>query len=87
MAKRGRPPTVGGLKMVRAALSKERSRLAGELAKIDRALAALGGSGRGPGRPPGSGKRRGRKPGPKPGRPPAKRGPGRPPKAEAQTTA
>lgn len=93
MARRGRPPAAGGLKTARQALSKERARLAGELAKIDRALAALGGGG--PGRP--RGKRRGRKPGPKPGRrpgrpamkrgpgrPPKKRGPGRPPKAVVQ---
>lgn len=97
MARLGRPPTAGGLKTVQAALLKERGRLAGELGRIDAALAALGGGGRGPGRPPGSGRKRGRKPGRKPGRPamkrgpgrpPKKRGPGRPPKAEAtQATA
>ena len=97
MAKRGRPPAVGGVKAAKVALSKERARLAGELRMIDAALAALGGGGRGPGRPRGSRKkRRGRKPGRKPGlpamkrgpgRPPKRRGPGRPPKAEAQATA
>ena len=59
----------------KAAILKERERLAKEIACLDDALAALGGSTR-PARrrPPKQARRRG------PGRPRKRRGPGRPPK-------
>ena len=68
----------------RAAIRKERERLAKEVERLDAALTALGGSARparrkrhrGPGRPPKQTRRRG------PGRPRKRRGPGRPRKVQ-----